>query len=587
MADYPKSEFEHQSITTSRPALCTRCNHSYTYISQRVAHPPITKAHIRSQQFLLPSELRKLQAQITDEQLELERWNEEISRLRAVIDDMQNHRDVLSRQLSERRSLLSPSHRLPEELWLEIFSLCISRSRLGVSEDQWNKVSAKPLKLSHVCARWRNIILSSQSMWSSVYVNLYALEREVVGVLKRCLDLGYRDGCSGGGKGIDITFRHHKDTDHWEYGTTPPRICSLRGDAWTKHSENALSFLLQPENIRRFRTLSISDVNLQSSTVGGEREVVHFPLLENLFLDTQLYRDTSPMWLWKSIQQAPRLQEVVLGTDLTLSTQSLTTILAHSQIRSLEIGDVQQLEEGVLDVVRLLPTIPNLESLRAAGIRGSVGGASVECPNLRRLTIISGDGPGHEAFLRCLRLPALEFLSVESRRYASDLDASGTLISTLRDVAGTLKEFRLDYEIEPDVSVLPEILRALPNLASFSAKVEGGGKECIPSFLRELALGSGSNLRTLSLEESDSFLDFDMVERVLPLLEAEVSLALKEVRLVFGLACRFREVCQVGSERVDEAAGRLKALEKERGMKCAFFYSSWGTTTFVLGSRED
>ncbi|KAL0566729.1 hypothetical protein V5O48_015274 [Marasmius crinis-equi] len=578
----------------TRPVLCPQCN--LTFLSH-VAHPPLTKAQIRSQHFLLPDQIGRLKTQIKDEQLELERWDEELSRLRGVLEDMQSHRDALSQQLSERRSLLSASRRLPDELWLEIFSLCVPGSRLGVSEDQWNQVSAEPLWLSHVCTRWRDIITSSRSMWSSVYVNLYALERDVVSVLKWYLELGCDGGSvgGGGGKGIDLVIRYDKDTLNWKYGTTPLRIRNMRSPtSWTEHSQNALSFLLRTENMRRLRKLSISGIDSQLST--GETEM-DLPLLESVFLDAEIPRDASPgpMWLWKSIQQASRLRDVVLGCDLPLSTSSLTTILSHSQIRSLKVLDVGQLEGGISDVVQLLTTIPNLETLRVDGIRGSDSldlpgvPTSVECPNLRRLTTHFGDGQAQDAFLRSLHLPQLEFLSISGAKCTLDLEASESLVSTLRNHAArsTLRELVFDYEIEPEVQVLPEILRALPNLEAFSAKVKGGGRERIPNLLGELAKDSSlvSKLQSITLEECDSYLDFDMAERIVPLLE-HLPPTLNEVALVFGFAWTFEEAEKPGnSERIEKVARRLRALD-ERGMRCGFFYASWGTTTFVVGSRE-
>ncbi|KAL0568055.1 hypothetical protein V5O48_013940 [Marasmius crinis-equi] len=396
-------------------------------------------------------------------------------------------------------------------------------------------------------------------MWSSVHVNLFALKRDVVSVLERYLEFGYRGGGSGNGEGaegMDITICHNNW--YWNQKRTPRGVRNKTGEGfWTEHFQKAFSFLLRPENIRRFRKFDISDIDWQlpAATADAAETQMNLSFLENLFLDARTRRDLPLVGLWKSIQRAPRLRWVKLGIHMSLSTSSLTTMLAHSQIRSLEIERVAELEGDVLDVVRLLPMLSNLENLRVGYIReeGSASlqvATSVDCPNLRRLTTQFGDGPGQTVFLRGLRLPLLEFLSVTGS-YSTctfDLDTSESLISTLQNVAGTLKEFKFDHEVKSDViNVLPEILRVLPNLTRFYAKMRGAGTKCIFDLLQKLAKDSslGSKLRCIRLEEYGFPFDFDMAERIVPLLEC-MGPTLKEVGLGFGIAFSIRENGEFG-----------------------------------------
>ncbi|KAL0565134.1 hypothetical protein V5O48_016899, partial [Marasmius crinis-equi] len=594
--------------TTRLVTLCLQCNHTFL---PHVTHPPITKAESRSQP-LLPEELERLQNQIIDELFELERWDKEIFRLRGLLDDMQIHRDALSQQLFERRGLLSASRRLPDELWLKIFTLSVGckGSKLGVSEDQWNQVTAESLWLSHVCSRWRGIIMSSQSMWSSVFVNLYALERDVVSILKLYLELGSRDSGSGGGKGIDIVV--HYDLSH-NFDTSmrtarrPPIIWDLETEsAWTEYSEKAFSFLLQSENMRRFRSLSLKNIKWRLPTP-GETEI-DFPLLEHVFLDACGLRSISLMWLGQVLPRAPNLWEVVLGSGLTPTTLDLTTLLAHSQIGSLHFLDVNQIEGGLLNVVKVLPTIPRLEHLRIDSWGFEDGDfilpAKVECPNLRSLTLMcghAGNHTAHTAFLRCLQLPSLEFLSV---RAGSDNPSSGALEGlkgleyTLQtsSFSSSLKELAIECKMDEEVGrkVFPDILRALPNLVSFSANTRGDWPEHIVfKLLEDLTNDSslGSNLRKIALERRTPYLNFDgyleMAERIVSRLEGMAG-RLKEVTLVLELAGSDHEQGAGGSRssrRIEKVAERLRTLEEENGMKCGLFYIIHMTRKLLAGSR--
>lgn len=58
----------------------------------------------------------------------------------------------------------SACFRLVPELWLEIFTRCLpdDTSSFGVDE--------APLKLTRVCRSWRNLAISSPSLWSAIYV---------------------------------------------------------------------------------------------------------------------------------------------------------------------------------------------------------------------------------------------------------------------------------------------------------------------------------------------------------------------------------------------------------------------------------
>ncbi|KAJ8090741.1 hypothetical protein PM082_018307 [Marasmius tenuissimus] len=601
------------STPTAHPTLCTQCNYRFTPLSQ---HPPIPNHEICSQQFLLPSETQKLQTWIADEEYDLHRLDQELSRLRVVVEDLESQKTALKYKIRDRQSLLSSSRRLPTEIWSEIFSFCIPDARLSVSKDQWNQAGAVALTLSHVCTRWRNITYEFPALWSSVYVNLYALDRDVIPLLEHYI-------CRSGpnhrnGRGVDVLIRFHKDTMNWKTGTTPLAIRNLHPHlAWTEHSAKTLSFLLSADCMKVLRSLTISEVDVDHFLPSWQpNNTLPLPLLEHFTIDAESRghpnspdHDSPSSWrcLWKSIQQAPNLREVVIGSAIGLFSTSFRDMLSHSPVRSLEVRDIQQLEGTITDVVQLLPTLPNLERLRLDGLDFDLSGStpnllasvaateSMEYPTIRDLTMWSGYGNNHDTFLNLIRpaLSALETLSMAGYRYTMSLRDAESLVSTLATFSSSLRTLFLDYDLAESVgnTLLLDILGALPNLTTLEARLKGRGRECqcILGLLSALANAPslGSVLGNITVEECNSLLDFETAERIVDLLEARgrERTALREVKLVFGIAWMPEEVTRTdeNAERVKRLQQRLTVLEENAGVKCMFYYASWGSRTLVLG----
>ncbi|KAK1233529.1 hypothetical protein PQX77_003340 [Marasmius sp. AFHP31] len=597
---------------TARPTLCTQCKHRFTPVSQ---HPPIPRHEISSQQFLLPSETQKLQTWIADEEHDLHRLDQELSRLRVVIEDLESQKIALRHKIRDRQSLLSSSRRLPTEIWSEIFSFCILDARLSVSKDQWNQVGAVALTLSHVCTRWRATTYEFPALWSSVYINLYALSRDVIPLLEHYIR---RSGPTHrNGRGVDVLIRFHKDTMNWKTGTTPLAIRNLQPHlAWTERCAKTLSFLLSADCMKVLRSLTISEIDVDHFLPGQHNNILSLPLLEHFTIDAESRgHPNSPdsnspsswRWLWKSIQQAPNLREVVIGSAIGLLSTSIQDMLSHSPVQSLEVRDIQQLEGTVTDVIQLLPTLPNLERLRLDGLDFDLSGSSpnlltpviaieeMDYPTIRDLTMWSGYGNNHDTLLNLIRpaLSALETLSLAGYCYTMNFRDAESLVSTLATFSSSLRTLFFDYDLAESVgnTLLLDILGALPHLTTFEARIKGRGRECqcILSLLSALADAPnlGSVLRNITVEECNSLLDFEAAERVVDLLEAcgRGRTALREVKLVFGIAWMREEVTRTeeNAERVKRLQQRLTVLEEKAGMKCMFYYASWGSRTLVLG----
>ncbi|TDL20834.1 hypothetical protein BD410DRAFT_772254 [Rickenella mellea] len=107
----------------------------------------------------------------------VESMEEELSSLNQVLLPLLAKRDKLNDRILAHKTLLTPARRLLPELVSEIFTHTIPSES---SQFYWGsnsgshllfprpRISAAPLKLGRICRHWRQIALSSPSLWSAV-----------------------------------------------------------------------------------------------------------------------------------------------------------------------------------------------------------------------------------------------------------------------------------------------------------------------------------------------------------------------------------------------------------------------------------
>ncbi|KAK1216667.1 hypothetical protein PQX77_020703 [Marasmius sp. AFHP31] len=90
----------------------------------------------------------------------------EINKYKGLILMLESRREGMKKVMERCRSLLSPVHRLPSEVLLEIFGHCCEFSDLS------NRKIPPTMALSMVCGRWREVALSSPCLWSSISITI-------------------------------------------------------------------------------------------------------------------------------------------------------------------------------------------------------------------------------------------------------------------------------------------------------------------------------------------------------------------------------------------------------------------------------
>ncbi|KAL0568372.1 hypothetical protein V5O48_013618 [Marasmius crinis-equi] len=104
---------------------------------------------------------------LLDAEKELKGCQAEINRLRSAIHLLENRRNGLKKTTEKCHSLLLPVHRLPPEILMNIFLFCCETNDL----DTPTCVPAA-LQVVKVCGHWRNVGLSTPSLWSSIRIVL-------------------------------------------------------------------------------------------------------------------------------------------------------------------------------------------------------------------------------------------------------------------------------------------------------------------------------------------------------------------------------------------------------------------------------
>ncbi|KAK1221268.1 hypothetical protein PQX77_015928 [Marasmius sp. AFHP31] len=105
-------------------------------------------------------ELNELQNLILEPKQRIERFNDEIHRLQAERDELQQFVDNHS-------ALTSPFRRFPADIWSEIFAQCLPTNKLNVALCTSKE---PPLLLTAVCRAWREIALNTPRLWSALHV---------------------------------------------------------------------------------------------------------------------------------------------------------------------------------------------------------------------------------------------------------------------------------------------------------------------------------------------------------------------------------------------------------------------------------
>ncbi|KAK1227637.1 hypothetical protein PQX77_009350 [Marasmius sp. AFHP31] len=535
----------------------------------RTQSPLIPKAEYRSIGSMSENEVSVINPSNSQEDPESERLLDNNPCLSQFLKNAVRGMDCLEGDIAEQYNPITITRRLPVEVWKVIFDLYMSGLHLSVSKSEWNKVVAMPYTLSHVCSRWRNIVISFPTLWSAIEINLYALDRDIVPILDGYLTY------SAYGRGLDAIIRFRASLEQGKNTSTSTNM----NDGWTVHASDAFSLLMR--RLSNFHTLSLFGFSPRHFLGVDEIEPLTLPRLRSLVLGLAL--PTEPNCLWSAIQRAPNLTGLTFGTGLRLRSAGTTELLSHSQVRVLDIKNIRSFESQCEDIMTLLPTLRNLDTLKLGGI-GDLHDHIVDVPaatsyTLKSLSLTFRDSESVFALLQSLDLPSLESISLSCNTH---VNSSSIFISALRRFA-TLESLSLHFDIdEYGATALNNLIPFLPELFSLDARLREPDhyQQTWILDLFTALIDHAHQLQYLTLTDFDCPLTLQVIEQLVSMLEAKYKTfppnpnpdpekPWMAIHLIFGAWCR-STANLFARAKFNERLGILD----ENGIRCLISYSS-------------
>ncbi|KAK1235934.1 hypothetical protein PQX77_000821 [Marasmius sp. AFHP31] len=427
-------------------SICETCK-----FTPSVQYPPISRNQFRSELAIPNATLIQIASIIEEEERHIEHCSSEILRVQKILKNLQNDKRALGKQVAQHRSYISPIRRVPHELWMEIFSICISEQQLraeteskkmkrgDATDGEWRTMFATPFRLTGVCLRWRTIVSSTPAFWSTIFYKPHW-------------------------KGCDLVSSF---------------IWSVRrGTTWTFpfvtfgavriERSGALAFRMLLDCMPRIRGLSAAASNVRLPFPDSQPPDCSFPRLR--FLDVQEIYSQLPAWFVDAARQATDLERLV-AHDMLEPANPLETLATRPSLKCLELDTVSTGDETFNTILNL----PYLESLTIGGIYSPYTGQRralaphVMCSSLRYLTI--SHGSSSLELLQSLEMPNLQ--SLHLRELSRETSTLNDALLVLSKFAPKPQSFTLsdDYRILPGGKLM-DLLQALPNVVTFEF---GGG----------------------------------------------------------------------------------------------------------------
>ncbi|SJL03227.1 uncharacterized protein ARMOST_06575 [Armillaria ostoyae] len=310
---------------------------------------------------MITSILRKkrplLDADVSWIQNDIAAYEEELSNLETQITLLMRRKKELERSHSRCISLLSPVHRLPRDILVEIFRWAAHRPKnsLDVTKGVW--------PLGQVCGWWWDIVLTSPILWSVVILKPPYIRHSV--------DI------------LTCHFRRSAEFPLW--------IAVKIGDS--ANDRRIFDMVIQKSGLWKMTDMSAPSKDLAKlSSVSG-----NIPLLEELYVSTE---DSDIVYFGTdALSTAPLLRRADLEpleiSQLSLNASSLTHFSGtlHHSADVQYIGQIQTLIEiqilflydpdGPLDSGNLLPV--RMEQLQFLSVDNVKLLDALTAPSLRKI----------------------------------------------------------------------------------------------------------------------------------------------------------------------------------------------------------
>ncbi|THU81277.1 hypothetical protein K435DRAFT_693920, partial [Dendrothele bispora CBS 962.96] len=149
-----------------RTLLCSKCYEEFSASDVPPNSPSTDMLH--SSRTPSESDIPRIQEHLAKSLADLAKCDAQIEGLMGIIAELQQKRTDLKKHVDKHLSLLSSMRKFPSEILGEIFGFCCSEYGLSVKREKSLEpfqVDAQALVLSQICSRWRDVMISSPSLW--------------------------------------------------------------------------------------------------------------------------------------------------------------------------------------------------------------------------------------------------------------------------------------------------------------------------------------------------------------------------------------------------------------------------------------
>ncbi|KAL0062684.1 hypothetical protein AAF712_010448 [Marasmius tenuissimus] len=477
--------------------------HDATNTNSRPLLRDIDPRFLRSSSALSEREIFKMKILLEQEQEDMKWFEEGIERVGKLLDSLRAEKRALETNIEKRRSIISSLWKLPTEVLELIFDLVCQSVHHGIATlvidytSYGGKVvvtekslSVIPITLSHVCSRWRYVMLGCPRLWSTIFFAFENLPKYAHNLLLTFLE-------NSKGYPLDLCV------DMGGMTTVPDTTCR---EALVQHLSRCTQLSVVGQTCNKFLAMDPAPE-------------VSFPNLTHFYSDVADEAIQPNNWFWKALEsRAPKLDEVDIPfvlpstalpyqqlTDLTVSWlfsrhfRDFLSILQSSlgQLRSLRISSI--VHDPTLLATTLVPadiTMPFLATLILDNCSDNV-----EAP-------IELNDPLLGCLFASLTMPSIHtfMLSCTDRKRASrttqPVNWPSSLLGMLSRSLSSLRQMTLFIQSFQGFlgQPLSTLLRHTPHLTDFDLRIAGKSEtptryrvhrnaqwnEYLPAFLSDL-----------------------------------------------------------------------------------------------------
>uniref|UniRef100_A0A0W0FKM6 F-box domain-containing protein n=1 Tax=Moniliophthora roreri TaxID=221103 RepID=A0A0W0FKM6_MONRR len=370
--------------------LCEQCNHSFTPEPTQLPFPFWCQS--------APEASKAEAAQlIALEEIELQRYDIELERLRNTVRNLELGRTALFRQIQQHRNSSISIGRVPTEILEIIFAdLADVEYFLSIADNDGCQAIAAPLFVAtQVCTLWRNIVTSHPEWWTSIDVDIFSLKRDI----NPLLDIFFHNS-----KSHPLTIRivdsgRPEDMDDFD-----------ESDTYYKHPTpyGLSAFINLLQQAPRIEHLEINTYEYVFSCLKTHKLIPDSPITFNILRSFTYHGALEPdfeddEWFCNGLLEAPLL------SDVTIINSPPPNLFQLDRLTSLTILQVDG--DGLPEMLSALVTCTTLHSLifDKDDIEPFVLPIATILPSVRFLSV-GESGSSHAMIFDYLTLPSLETL---------------------------------------------------------------------------------------------------------------------------------------------------------------------------------